>query len=154
MEDWLILVLGIIMAVVGAFTAIKVVSLRQLDAETVKKTISIKDKYAHDLELECNELESEIKKLRGKANQSKQIPKAMVDEIPSSPEAIDVFIEQNLPTIANALPKEIGGLLLQNKEFVKSYVTKNPDIIKKFITKGSTQAEPESTTRDFSKVTV
>lgn len=154
MQDWVILVLGIFSVIMGSIVSIRWFQYRLLDPLTVTKRQKLQDDYTKDLEDEVEYWKKESRKYQGKYANAKQLPKSTVDEIPTEPNDIEAFVEQNLPSIANALPKEIGGLLLSNKEFVKQYVKQNPSIIEKFITKGSKETESKPSAPTYENVAV
>lgn len=137
MELYTAIVIGIL-GIVGGFVGLKWVQTRGTDPHIVNKKLRLYEDYIKDLE-------HDLKKYKGKANQAKQLPKMEVTDIPTDQEGLQEMADNLLPSLAQNLPKEIGSLLMENKGAIVDFVAKNPEIIQRFVTKrGSTDQSTSS----------
>ena len=132
-----ILLIACVIAVtaVGGKIGLKWVGLRALDPKITRE----REKRLLD---EIEDLKEDVKKWRGAFNRSKQLPTVEVDSMPTDDAGLQSLIAENLPGIANALPPQIGKLLLRNPDKVFEFVKSNPGIIEKFLNIKGTQGQP------------
>lgn len=150
MQDWVYVAISLIAVIGGCIFGINWVRTRHPPAtitvteEGYKNLLTLKDKTIKALQKECDELEYDVSHWRGKFGKSQQVPKINPDMLGSGGEITDSLIEQYLPTLANSLPKEFGGLLLDHKKDIIELVKQHPELIQKFIGKGSPADKPSS----------
>lgn len=145
MESWVYVVIAVISLVMCSIVVLRVLQYRYsvnfYNADTIKKTMALKDNYIKQLEKECDELEADRNHYKAKYMRSKQLPRIEVDNVPTEPEGLGALVDQYLPDIASSLPKEISEVLLQNKGGIAKFVSEHPEIVKKFLAGGGKKAK-------------
>lgn len=140
LETSLVIILCVtIVSLVGSKAAVKWRQSAILEPRIVEKRIRMQE----DL---IDEITADRNKWRNKYNQSKQLLKPEVENVDSlagpegNPQALEAYFEP----IVNQLPADIARELRAHKTEVLEFVSKNPDVLKRFIKSPGTQEQSQT----------